>query len=348
MRKLTLLSVAFAMFFASCSNGDKNESTEGKLSFEISTVNKLDTRANLYSEEAVHEVERVDIYVFKSTDATNYYFQKTFSFTTWEKGTNFKRYDVADTDMLPAGDYKFLAVGRDLTDNFTSPSLNVGMTKFEDMLFSVASAGNETEIFAGSVQKNITSAGARIAIQMTRQVAGVLGYFIVPAQINSTTVRYLRLKITDNNLKLNVTTGTGSNPTGTEYNLFNVDFSGRTVNGDGVYVGNDLSGTGVVKLDNTQLNGAFVIPVDNITLTLGLYDTNNNPLRTWVVKDAGNTTFPILANHFYSLGKKQVSGSTTGGGSTPEPDAPINLMIDQDITITISPDWASIHNLTIE
>jgi hypothetical protein len=120
----------------------------------------------------------------------------------------------------------------------------------------------------------------------------------------------------------------------------------------GLYVGNDLSGQGVVKVSNSQLSGAFFMPVSGITLTLGLYDTNGDPIKTWSVKDSSNGNadiFNITANHFYSLGTKKQAGNTTGGTSDPgDADDPIDLLTDQDIVITISPDWSAIHNLIIQ
>ena len=58
-----------------------------------------------------------------------------------------------------------------------------------------------------------------------------------------------------------------------------------------------------------------MLPVGNITLTLGLYDASGNALKTWSVQDNGNTTFNITANHFYGLGQKVSKGDVTGGRS---------------------------------
>lgn len=85
-------------------------------------------------------------------------------------------------------------------------------------------------------------------------------------------------------------------------------------------------------------------------MTLGLYDVNNVALKTWKVMDGNSETFNILANNFYALGQKVAKGDTTGGGTpdTGDDDAPVDLLKDQVIAITINPNWAQFHNLTIQ
>lgn len=132
-------------------------------------------------------------------------------------------------------------------------------------------------------------------------------------------------------------------------NYDNVDLSGQTINSDGAYTGNDLSAQGVVKVPNSQLNGTFVVPVTGITLTLGLYDAAGAPLKTWtVLNDTAESSYNIVANHFYALGTKIAKDTTTGTAEHPISDAPIDLMKDQAITVSILPNWALIHNMTIQ
>ena len=85
-------------------------------------------------------------------------------------------------------------------------------------------------------------------------------------------------------------------------------------------------------------------------MTLGLYDATGTALRTWAVSSPGTgTNFNILANHFYTLGRKVVSGSIVGNPDDPnDDDNPIDLLTDQTITITISPNWIAIHDLVLQ
>ena len=349
----------FAFAFASCS--DEDDSTQsvvpekGLVTFEISTVNELSdgiTRAPLYSQEASQHVTRVSVYAFRYVSASSaYLYEKTYTVAGWSDGTSFKRFAIPDDDKLPAGTYKFLAVGRDASDLFsvTSPTAS---TTYGDMLATITNTGEESEIFSGSADATITAQGARVSIEMTRKVAGILGYFKnIPQQMNGRTVQYLRLSVSNSSQQVNLTSGTGLNTTSNSYNIINIDLYGQNVV-NGVYTGNDLSSQGVVKVNNSQLAGAFYLPVSGITMTLGLYDAAGNAIKEWIVKDSnGNaTTFDILANHFYALGTKGVAGSTNGGtpGDTGDDDNPIDLLTDQNIIISITPAWSLIHNLTIQ
>lgn len=357
MKKFMLLAMMSAFMYACSDNEDPapaGNDAKGNVTFEVSTVNEMkdgvNTRSPLYSQEATQHVTRVVVYAFVNNN-TDYVYSKTFTISPWSDGTTFQRYSVAANDNLDPGDYKFLAVGRDATDAFTIlPPTNTDT--FDNMVATITNSGDESEIFAGWSGATVSSGkGARVSIAMTRKVAGVLGYFKnVPKDINGNTVTYLRLSVTDSNQAVNLTTGTAITSATAPYNIINLDVSGQNEVG-GVYVGNDLSAQGVVKVDNSQLSGSFFIPVSNVSMTLGLYDTSGNALKEWTVKDTdGNTTFNILANHFYSLGTKAQAGNTNGGtGSDPsDDDNPVDLLTDQAIIISISPAWEMIHNLVIQ
>ena len=88
---------------------------------------------------------------------------------------------------------------------------------------------------------------------------------------------------------------------------------------------------------------AFTIPMPNFfqtTLAGTVSDTNSS----------GATQFNLMANHFYALGVKGATGSVDGGtpGNPGDDDAPVDLLTDQNIVITISPAWELIHNLVIQ
>ncbi len=360
MRNVLMLITA-CLFMFSCSNDEvsapqADNGELGSVTFDISAVNQLSTGVKggpLYSQEATQSVTRVTIYAFKD-NGSGYMFVKSYDVSGWTAGMTFKRFSIPADNKLDAGAYKFLAVGRDASDLFSVTNPAVGTTSYSSMMATIQNSGDESEIFAGSADAEVMpeGQGTRVSIEMTRKVAGVLGYFKnVPQEMNNKTVRYLRLTASNSNQQVNLTTGTGVNTNAVVYNIINMDLGGQQVSG-GLYVGNDLSGQGVQKVPNSQLAGAFFMPVSGITLTLGLYDTNGDPIKTWSVKDASNANsdiFTITANHFYSLGMKKQAGNTTGGTSDPgDADDPIDLLTDQDIVITISPDWSAIHNLVIQ
>lgn len=358
MKKLFFLVMASALFFA-CSDSDDSspivdsQLPDGTVIFDVSAVNKLEgnTRSgDIYSQEAVQHVTRVSVYAFLN-NGTDYVYAKTYTLTGWSDGTTIKSYEVADGEKMAAGDYKFLAVGRDATDKYTVTS-PLPTTTYSSMFATIVDSGDETEIFSGTAEAVIALKGVRVTIPMVRKVAGVLGYFKnVPQTLNGTTVKYLRLTASNSNQQVNLTNGIGINTTVATYNIIDMDLSGQTV-ANGVYTGNDLSSQGVVKVANSQLNGSYFTPVSGITLTLGLYDASNNALQTWVVTDPldlNSSTFNIMANHFYSLGMKAQAGNVNGGTPLPgDDDNPIDLLTDQNLTITISPAWELIHNLAIQ
>lgn len=350
MKKLFFLAAAASVVFA-CSKSDQPPSDEsGGVVFEVSAANRLDdgiTKTPVYSQEAVQHVTRVTIYAFKAS-GSDYLFAKSYSVSGWSDGLSFKRFAVPENDKLSAGNYKFLAVGQNASDLFTVTS-PTSSTKFDDMVATIAAPGNESEIFAGSSNAEVLSQGTRVFITMTRHIAGVLGYFKnVPQNLDGKTVQYLKLSINNADKQVNLTTGVGSVPTSAAYTLMSIDLSGQSVV-NGIYTGNDLSAAGVQKIANSQLGGAYVMPVGGITMTLGLYDNTNAVIRSWTVYDGGNASFDLLANHFYSLGRKVQTSTTTGGTSDPaDDDDAIDLLVDQSIAITISPAWTAIDNLTIQ
>lgn len=357
MRKLLFLSVASLLMFA-CSKEDSVplDNNDGKITFEISASDQMSdglSRTPVYSQDATQNISNVNVYAFKNDGNGNYTYQKTYTIP-WPAGSALQRYPVADADKVPAGDYKFLAVGTDSPNPFTINSLTVNTTKFEDMMASVTAAGNESELFAGNSRVQVMDHGSRISIDMKRKVAGILGYFKnVPQTIQGTAVQYLRLIISNSDLNVNLTSSIGSNPIGAEYRIMDINVGNQPASTTvtGVYAGNDLTSAGVVKLDNSQLGGTFLMPISGVTMTLGLYDAGNNALKVWNIEDSngGSTNLTITANNFYSLGLKTKINSTTGGG-TPDPnddDSAVDLLLDQSIVLTVTPTWDAFHNLII-
>lgn len=355
MKSVVFLSVISLLMFASCSNEDNVdpvESENGSVTFELSAVNEIETgsvtRAPVYSQEATQHVTQVDVYAFKKS-GSDYLFEKSYNIAGWTDGTTFKRFSVPEENKLAMGDYKFLAVGVGADNQFAITSPTASTTKFEDMVATIATTGNETEVFAGSTPYTIIAQGSRVSIQMTRQIAGVLGYFKnVPTTVDGTAVKYLRLSVSATNKVTNLSTGAGSTAGTSPYNIIDIDLSTQGTAND-VYTGNTV-GSGVVKVANSQLSGKYLVPVSAITMTLGLYDASGTALRTWAVSSPGTgTSFDILANHFYTLGRKVTSGSTVGDPDDPnDDDNPIDLLTDQTITITISPNWVAIHDLVLQ
>ncbi|MFR9164939.1 MAG: FimB/Mfa2 family fimbrial subunit [Dysgonomonas sp.] len=300
----------------------------------------------VYSQEATQNIDKVDIYVFKD-DAGTYKWVKTYT-TTWTSGTASKTYTVPDNDKLAAGNYRFIAVGINTSGSYTIAATT--STTYSQLYAEIATSGDEYEIFAGNNAAVIGAAQeAQVGIDMTRKVAGFLGYFgNIPADIDGTAVKYLRLKIDKANKAVSLSDGLG-NTSASGYNLFEIDLSGQTVT-NGLYDGNEIAS--VTKLPFSQLAGGYLIPVTGVQLTVGLYASDGEPLRTWkVVNGSNQSQYDLVANNLYSLGQKMKAGDTTGGTGDPNDplaDSFMDLQKDQDIVITINKDWETIHSLDIE
>lgn len=357
LKNLALLFVGMSLF--ACSSDDnvaQMPETKG-LSFEIGVIEEAPvTKAGgpLYSQEATHNVGRVSVYVFKESSGS-YVYERTYSIDNWNKSAASTLYEVPEVDNLAAGSYKFLAVGRNTTDNYALPSLTKGTTTIESMTASITTLGDEHEIFAGTKAGDVVGAESRVSIMMTRKVAGVLGYFKnIPQMKDGVVIKSLRLAVNQYNLTTNLLTGVGSIPsTVTPKYIFNMDLTGQTVV-DGIYTGNDLSAAGVIKLNNSQLLGGFMIPTSQVSLTLGLYggDDGETPIKTWTITKGEQTVFDITANSFFSLGRKYVYDSTDGDPNDPDnpndDDEAIDLMVDQEITVYIDPTWGTVSYLSLQ
>ena len=353
MKKI-ILPLFASLFFFACSSDEPHMdggSEKKGLVFEITAKNQLVTTKAvgdpIYSQDDAQKITRVSIHAFKS-DGTDYLYVKSYNVTDWLEGSTFKRYEVPVNDMLPEGDYQFLAIGRNATDLYEIPIMDA-TTKIGDVLASINTSGDEYEVFAGTAEALIESQGIRVSLTMTRKVAGVLGDFKnAPQLLNDKTVRFLRLTATAGNKAVFLASGVGTSVTGA-YDIIDIDLDEQTVENE-IYTGNDLTAVGVVKLPNSQLGGGFMIPVDGISLTLGLYDDAGLSIKTWTVTNAdGETIFDILPNHFYSLGMKYKPDTTTGvdPDDLDDDDDAIDLLQDQTITITLDPAWNTIHPLTL-
>lgn len=353
MNKLFVMAI-IALTLGACAKDDVQVTTDTPendgIVFELAAINRISTvstKRPVYSQDSIQSVDTVTIYAFKS-DGINYLFNKAFGIDGWIKGNTQKTYALSGSALTP-GNYQFLAVGREKTGTMTLTAPVTGTTLYQN--FSAAVTGSTEEIFAGNASGtvNTNGGGIRVNLKMTRQIAGILGYFKnIPTRMNGQKVNYLSLEISNTNNTVNLTTGTGAGNNG-RLVLYRVDLTTRDTNLNGTYVGNAAI-TGVTQLANSQLNGSFLLPVTGITMNLVLYTNPTTAIKTWIVKDNTNATFSITANHFYSLGRKVKDNTSDGGtpGDTSDDDSAINLSSDQDINIDISPAWSGNYNLIFQ
>lgn len=209
---------------------------------------------------------------------------------SWEDHTDQTK-TIKLTGLAANSKYKFVAVGYNVaepgsnTDNpYGEPSLSNGTTTL-DAFTTVALASGKTdyaieELFAGVSAENATKAdkaafNTPASVTLTRQVAGMLGYFYnVPTMINGSVVKYVRVYANDEYTKFKWPAqllGTGSpfngdtqaeagtgETKGSKYLLMEFDMSKIATNWnedsptDDTYTFYDCSSTGLLKDDTSE------------------------------------------------------------------------------------------------
>jgi len=357
MKKLFFFATICTLLFTGCSSDDDQSGVgnDAKIIFDLGVTNRIsdgfETRSIL-SSTPVNNVSVVNIYVFKEQADNSYKWIETLPVTQWNQGMTSYSYSVTDnTPFVGGGNFRFIAVGRNSTNDKYTIAAPTTSTDFNSFTASVVLSNMDDDIFAGNTNIVPIAAGgtARVSVTMTRKVAGVMGYFsnvptIVDVNGTPTQVRYLVVTVEKpGNQDINLVTGLGSNPTPFGANFVvvgSIDLS--TQQNDGYfYTGNKP--TGVSVLPNTQLDGSFAIPMTGATMQVTLLGNDGiQELKKWnVVDNNGNTTFDLVANNLYTIGKKNNTTDTNG-------DTPINLSQNEIITITINPAWDVINNLGIQ
>jgi len=355
MKKLFFFATICTLLFTGCSNDDDQSGPveSAKVVFDLGVTNRLSEgfERSIVSSTPVNNVSVVNIYVFKEQADNSYKWIETLPVTQWTQGMTSYSYSVTDnTPFVGGGNFKFIAVGRSsANDGYTIPDPTTAID-FNSFLANAAVQNPDNDIFAGSTNIVAISEGgtARVSLTMTRKVAGVMGYFTnIPTNIDvngtSTAVGALVVVVQQTgNLSVNLVTGEGSTPsTIPNFNVVGMLDLTTQQNDGNFYTGNNPAGVSV--LPNSQLDGRFVIPKTGVNMQVQLLGTDKTTiLKTWNVVDQNNgTTFDLVANNLYTIGKKNSPTSTDG-------DTPINLSQNEIITITVNPAWEVINELEVQ
>jgi hypothetical protein len=351
MKKFIAIFAALAILASACSEREPVSTIKGqKGKVTISVTNEtVASRADLFAETVVPEVDNVMVYIYKQDASENFLFVSSLDLKTLSLWTpNDLESDVYTFDTpLDEGVYKFLAVGREATDEWTitDPALNADITAFEA---SIAAVGTETDIYSGVVEHTVTESGGHVEIPIKRALAGMLLYIQnVPVQIEGEAVETLKFTIANPNLTLNLETGAGSDAAGTPYDIADIDLTSQGTS-DGYYTGNTIPG--VVKLPNSQLAGALLIPA-TATFTLSLYggDAGDDLLKQWTLKDGSTSPIAMTPGYLYQFGTKKLADSTDGGtdDDDTDDDKASDLSIEQSLSVTIVSEWGEVRDLSL-
>lgn len=376
------------MLFSACSNdediinggGANDVNVSGEITLALNAGGSgAETRAArpVYSSEAYSEVTDVKLKLFKkngekweaatgvTTDLadgwaiSNWKTQSAVSPGTTDNKTT-KTVKLKNLDK--SAKYKLVAYGykKDLTTTLAWTAA---------LAVATPNAGEDVEeIFAGEEEFSTNDEGkistTPVQVEMRREVAGVLGYFKnIPEKVGETTVKSVRVYASSSNtaynipsLKLQNQCGT---PAGTEkVTVLNLPIptEGVTV-ADGIYTWNGVNSESLKTENNSLLGGCFLVPFAKVegkaTFTIALCDENDNDLKTWTgILDQKQTgeddtkIFNVNRNYFYSFGKKLKANTTKPDPDNP--DEPIDLSVNNEITIILNNAWGVIHNMGIE
>lgn len=333
----------------------------------------------VYSSEAYSEVTDVELKLFKkngenwetATGVTTDLAKEGWAIRNWETqsavspGTtdNMTTKTVKLKNLDKSAKYKLVAYGYKTelktTLNWTAASAVATPNAGEDV----------EEIFAGEEEFSTNDEGkistTPVLVEMRREVAGVLGYFKnIPEKVGKTTVKSVRVYASSSNTAYNIPSLSLQNQCGTaarnRVTVLSLDIPAEATVVEGIYNWAGKNETNLKTEANSLLGGCFLVPFAKVegkaTFTIALCDENGNDLKTWTgVLDQIQTgeddtkIFNVNRNYFYSFGKKLKADTTNGPDpGNPDPDKPIDLSVNTEITIILNNAWGVIHNMGIE
>ena len=333
----------------------------------------------VYSSEAYSEVTDVELKLFKkngenwvaATGVTTDLAEEGWAISNWETqsavspGTtdNKTTKTVKLKNLDKSAEYKLVAYGY-------KKELKTTLVWTAALAVATPNAGEDVEeIFAGEKEFSTNDKGkistTPVLVEMRREVAGVLGYFKnIPEKVGETTVKSVRVYASSSNTAYNIPSLALQNQCGTaagnRVTVLSLDIPAEATVVDGIYNWAGKNEANLKTQDNSLLGGCFLVPfakVDNkATFTIALCDEDGNDLKTWTgVLDQTQTgeddtkIFNVNRNYFYSFGKKLKADTTDGPDpGYPDPDEPIDLSVNTEITIILNNAWGVIHNMGIE
>lgn len=410
---LSMVAIAGMTLLAACSNDESipaidngSNGVESEITLALNSGGDgVTTRAGrpVNSSAAANEVDRVQLKLYKTADGGTTWTLQTGAFEedvlTWTEGptgegtpgytdrTESRKIKVKNLEA--SASYKIVAYGYKATDAGNTCAYTVTDA---NSVFTTTALGDEgtnganiEEIFAGEktfatdADKKITTF---VEVEMNRQVAGMLGYFInIPVKkIHPTTnvltaVKFVKVytvaKATTFKFPFaDVFNGISQSEAKTEllsYDLKTLVDANTVANKYDDQVSGAATGSETFDIDaktgsvatvaNSILAGRFIIPfsatVNQNTITIELQAEDGTALRTWSVKATasnGSTIadlfkYDIKRNYFYSIGKKLKSDSTNPPVEPEDPDNPVDLNQDNDIIVILNDAWDVVYDM---
>ena len=385
-KNLLFAAAAGIMLFSACSNdedviidGANDVHVSGEITLALNAGGSgAETRSArpVYSSEAYSEVTDVELKLFKkngenweaATGVTTDLAKEGWAISNWETQS---AVSPGTTDNVTTKTVKLKNLDKNAEYKLVAYGYNKELKTTLDWTAALAKATpnageNVEEIFAGEEEFSTNDEGkistTPVLVEMRREVAGVLGYFKnIPEKVGKTTVKSVRVYASSSNTAYNIPSlslqnqcGTAGTERVTVLNLA-IPTEGVTVV-KGIYNWAGKDETNLKTEANSLLGGCFLVPFAKVegkaTFTIALCDADGNDLKTWTgVLDQTQTgeddtkIFNVNRNYFYSFGKKLKANTT---GTDPDPDEPIDLSVNNEITIILNNAWGVIHNMGIE
>ena len=387
-KNLLFAAAAGIMLFSACSNdedviidGANDVNVSGEITLALNAGGSgAETRSArpVYSSEAYSEVTDVELKLFKkngenweaATGVTTDLAKEGWAISNWETqsavspGTtdNVTTKTVKLKNLDKNAEYKLVAYGY-------KKELKTTLDWTAALAVATPNAGEDVEeIFAGEKEFSTNDKGkistTPVQVEMRREVAGVLGYFKnIPEKVGETIVKFVRVYASSSNNAYNIPSLKLQNQCGTagtkRVKVLDLAIPTEGVSVvEGIYNWAGKNGTKLKTEANSLLGGCFLVPFAKVegkaTFTIALCDEKGKDLKTWTgVLDHTQTgeddtkIFNVNRNYFYSFGKKLKAG-TTDGPDPGNPDKPIDLSVNNEITIILNNAWGVIHNMGIE
>lgn len=336
---LCLLALAT---LGACQTGDDTNGQEENGQITIKFTAEPLTRTTLASSDNVQHVKYVQVYVFDGTEASAVCVaSENVGWKQLQPGGTVTQYYTLK-QKLDDGEYTILAVGLDndnseqegndnsekegsgyayglpkaiKVESETEKGTTLGDAKATLAEGRKAADMKKAELFAGSNTVTVQHGANRITeITLKRRVAGVMAYFTnIPSDVTKIQLILYKDQYKDVPLIAQTSNDHGTVQAASSTVLLDINVSPDILKQEEVYASDGtLVGT---KLPGTVLQGAYMLPMpapeSESTLTLvqikkggEIKQKNDLVLSSPASGSTGKKNFPIEANVFYTIGRK--------------------------------------------
>lgn len=333
---LCLLALAT---LGACQTGDDTNGQEENGQITIKFTAEPLTRTTLASSDNVQHVKYVQVYVFDGTQASAVCVaSENVGWKQLQPGGTVTQYYTLKQKLDDGKTYTILAVGLDNynSDNSekegsgyayglpkaikvkseTEQGTTLGDAKAELAEGRKAADMNKAELFAGSNTVTVQPGANRITeITLKRRVAGVMAYFTnIPSDVEEIQLILYKDQYKDVPLIAQTSNDHGTGQLEGSTVLLDIMVSPAILKQEVVYASDGKTVVGT-KLPGTVLQGAYMLPMpapeSGYTLTLVQIKSDGKPqqenklvLSNPASGSTGTKNFPIEANCFYTIGRK--------------------------------------------